>query len=147
MNRMIRNILCMIMAGMILFSGAEAAWITHATSSLEVAKEFTNPIYFTDLVSGNRTMLMSGYHPLLGQSFNFDPLILGQQSSLTPSGVQPYRIGSFSSPSTPVYSTDFNQGWEKNLKYAQTRSSMMVTSGGNWSNLGTPWLIFDNQWR
>lgn len=137
----------MIMAGAVLYSGAEAAWITHATSSIEVAKEFTNPIYFTDMILGNRTSVLEGYYPLLGQSFNLDPLLLGQEPSLTPSGIEPYRIGSFSSPSTPVYSTDFNQGWETNLKYAQTRSSMMVPSSDNWTTLGTPWLIFDNQWR
>ncbi len=130
-------LMCVVLA--LLLGSAGAIWMNYATSSNEVITQFSKPIYMIN-ISGKS---FQSYHPLLGQRFNFDPLPLGGSPIATTSKIEPLVLGSVPAPH---YVTDFGQNWEKNMKYAQTKSSFRVAENNKLSSLGPSWNIFDTGW-
>ncbi|HQF16936.1 MAG: hypothetical protein A4E45_01524 [Methanosaeta sp. PtaB.Bin039] len=122
-----------------------ADWIVSPSTHQDVGNYFAQPYYFINF-SGYQ--LSDGYHPLLGQTFIAKPMPLGKSSLSAPvrTGLQPVALGMVAKSSAIPYGQTFSQNWENNLQYAQTRSSLRIGQGSNWSTISTPWLIMERGW-
>lgn len=76
------------------------------------------------------------FFPLLGQGFYKDamPVNLTNKTSTI-------QIGSQSPSAHPPLSVTFGGHLEKNLKYAQSKSSLRISPEGSWMTLNTPGSI------
>lgn len=80
-------------------------------------------------------IINSPFFPMLGHGFS-----INASSRQNQSNTQVISLGSVGRvDSTPQVT--FEGDLENNLRYAESKSSLRVGQGGNWSNLNTPWLI------
>lgn len=78
-------------------------------------------------------ILDAPYFPLLGQSF-YSSVIPVKLSNNT----NTVQIGSKAPGSMPPVQVTFGGNLENNLKYAQSKSSLRISSQGSWSALNVP---------
>jgi len=134
-----KNMLMAILVSSIILGSAGAVWMSYAPSAGEVVAQFSKPVYTINMTG----QPMQGYHPLLGQSFWFEPLPIAGQPAATSNKIAPVVLGSVPAPH---YITDFGQNWERNMKFAQTRSSFRVAANNTLGSIGPSWNIFDTGW-
>jgi hypothetical protein len=78
----------------------------------------------------------SPFFPLLGHGFYNDPISVNLTNKTST-----IQIGSKSPSAHPPVSVTFGGHLEKNLKYAQSKSSLRVSPQGSWMTLNTPGSI------
>lgn len=136
---MLKNMIMVILMGSLVLGPAGAVWMNYAPGAGEVVLQFSKPVYTINTTGQS----MQGYYPLIGQSFWFEAIPLAGQTAATSKNATPVVLGSI-----PVthYTTDFGQNWERNMEFAQTRSSFKIAADNTLGSIGQNWNIFDTRW-
>jgi hypothetical protein len=123
------TLICLLMG---IVSGT--IWLNPEPYYMQLGPQYSEPF----LQPKNLTPLEivnSPLFPLLGQGFTPFSMPVEIQP-LGPAEVK--ATGTLDASPMPV---TFSGELEKNLRYAQTRSSLRVGQAGNWTTMSFPWLV------